>query len=310
MPTQKYTLAPEIFGHARRIAEHFGLYDKALFSTAVTGLAGTRRSARWIIRTDRGDRIRARFVAMGTGPLHRPKLPGIPGIETFAGALLPHQPLGLRLHRRDPGGAPWTSWATSASASSAPAPPPCSASRIWPRAARELYVFQRTPSSIDVRNNHPIDPALFAALEPGWQRAVARSISPPSRPAASPRRTWSWTAGPTSPSGSATASWPTSGEAGATFGPEDFRRAYEESDDEKMTRSGPGSTPWCADRRTAEALKPWYRQLCKRPCFHDEYLQAFNEPGVTPRRHRRPGRRGHRRDRGLGRRAGTTSSTA
>jgi cyclohexanone monooxygenase len=35
------------------------------------------------------------------------------------------------------------------------------------------------------------------------------------------------------------------------------------------------------DAATADALKPWYRQFCKRPCFHDEYLQTFNRPNVT-----------------------------
>jgi cyclohexanone monooxygenase len=35
------------------------------------------------------------------------------------------------------------------------------------------------------------------------------------------------------------------------------------------------------DPVTAAALKPWYRQFCKRPCFHDEYLQTYNRPNVT-----------------------------
>src|SRR5690606_34052581 len=85
MPTMKYVFAPEIFEHARRIATTFRLYDNALFSTQVTRLEWDDEAARWVIHTDRGDAIRARFVSMGTGPLHRPKLPGIPGIETFAG---------------------------------------------------------------------------------------------------------------------------------------------------------------------------------------------------------------------------------
>ena len=85
MPTQKYVFAPEIFGQAKRIATTFGLYDNALFSTAVTSLDWDDESGRWIIATDRGDRISAKYVGMGTGPLHRPKLPGIPGIETFGG---------------------------------------------------------------------------------------------------------------------------------------------------------------------------------------------------------------------------------
>jgi cation diffusion facilitator CzcD-associated flavoprotein CzcO len=85
MPSRKYTYAPEIFEHAQRIATQFGLYDKALLSTSVTTLEWDAASSRWVVRTDRGDEIRARFVAMGTGPLHRPKLPGIPGVETFGG---------------------------------------------------------------------------------------------------------------------------------------------------------------------------------------------------------------------------------
>ena len=106
MPTEKYTHAPEILDHCRRIADHFDLYDNACLSTEVTGLEWDDDADRWIIRTNRGDEMRARFVAMGTGPLHRPKLPGIPGIETYQGPQLPHQPLGLRLHRRRSGRRP------------------------------------------------------------------------------------------------------------------------------------------------------------------------------------------------------------
>ena len=93
MPSHKYVPSAEIFGHARRIADHFDLRRGALFSTSVTGLEWDDASSRWIVRTDRGDEIRARFVAMGTGPLHRPKLPGIPGIDAFAG-------LAFVVHRR------------------------------------------------------------------------------------------------------------------------------------------------------------------------------------------------------------------
>ena len=163
-------MAPEIFGHAQRIAKHFDLYDNALFSTEVTDLEWDAAPARWIIRTNRGDVFRARFVAMGTGPLHRPKLPGIPGIETFRRPLLPYEPMGLQLHRRRPGGAPMDQLADKrvgiigTGATAVQCIPPLA------RAAGELFVFQRTPSSVDVRNNHPIDPEFFATLEPGWQQ--------------------------------------------------------------------------------------------------------------------------------------------
>ena len=58
------------------------------------------------------------------------------------------------------------------------------------------------------------------------------------------------------------------------------REAYEEADDEKMTEIRARIDAIVEDPATAAALKPWYRQLCKRPCFHDEYLDAFNRPGV------------------------------
>ncbi|MCP3986510.1 MAG: NAD(P)/FAD-dependent oxidoreductase, partial [bacterium] len=85
MPSKKYIYGKEIFEHAKRIAKTFDLTDKALFSTQVTSLEWDDASSRWVIETDRGDRFRARFVAMGTGPMTRPKLPGIPGIESFQG---------------------------------------------------------------------------------------------------------------------------------------------------------------------------------------------------------------------------------
>jgi len=141
---------------------------------------------------------------------------------------------------------------------------------------RELFVFQRTPSSIDVRNNQVIDPEWFATSNPaGRQRGWL--TSPSSRPAASPTRTSSTTAGRTSPSGSATAWWPTWAKR---LRPRGVPRAYEDSDDEKMTEIRARVDAIVEDPATAGALMPWYRQLCKRPCFHDEYLQAYNEPGV------------------------------
>ena len=124
---------------------------------------------------------------MGTGPLHVPKLPGHPRHRVVRGSLVPHQSVGLRLHRRRPGRARrWTSSPTSASPSSAPVPPRCSAFRTSPRACRELYVFQRTPSSVDVRDNRPTDPEWFADIAtPGWQQRWLENFAA-TRPAAWP----------------------------------------------------------------------------------------------------------------------------
>ena len=56
--------------------------------------------------------------------------------------------------------------------------------------------------------------------------------------------------------------------------------AYEDSDFEKMEEIRARAAAIVQDGETSEKLKAWYRQLCKRPCFHDAYLQAFNVPGV------------------------------
>ena len=84
-PSEKYAHAPEILGHCRRIGEQYGLYDNALFHTEVQALTWDEAASRWVIETQRGDRFTASFIGLGTGPLHVPKLPGIPGIETFKG---------------------------------------------------------------------------------------------------------------------------------------------------------------------------------------------------------------------------------
>ena len=83
LPVEKYCKAPEILRHSRAIGEKFGLYDNACFQTEVTELRWDEDAARWIVKTNRGDAMRARFVVMANGPLHRPKLPGIPGVESF-----------------------------------------------------------------------------------------------------------------------------------------------------------------------------------------------------------------------------------
>jgi cation diffusion facilitator CzcD-associated flavoprotein CzcO len=278
MPTQKYTRAPEIFGHARNIAKQFGLYDNALFSTAVTALEWDDSSSRWIVRTDRGDEFRAQFVTMGTGPLHRPKLPGVPGIETFAGHCFHTSRWDYDYTGGDYEGAPMEKLADKrvgiigTGATAVQCIPPLA------HAARELYVFQRTPSSIDVRGNHPIDPEWFGTLQPGWQREWQLNFTT--------LQTGGFTDEDLVKDG-----WTDIAKRirdrivlemgnNSEFTPELVLRAFEDSDDEKMNEIRARVDALVADGETAEALKPWYRQLCKRPCFHDEYLEAFNEPGA------------------------------
>ncbi len=277
-PSQKYTFAPEIFGHAQRIAKTFGLYENALFSTAVTELKWDEATSRWIICTNRGDKLRARFVAMGTGPLHRPKLPGIPGIETFAGHTFHTSRWDYAYTGGDPAGAPMHKLADKrvgiigTGATAVQCIPPLGQS------AKALYVFQRTPSSIDVRNNHAIDPQWFAKLGPGWQQQWLMNFATLQTGGFADedlvKDGWTDIAVRVRDRIAAEVS------ATGTMDLETIQRAFEDSDDDKMTEIRARVDAIVKDPATAEALQPWFRQLCKRPCFHDEYLQAFNNPAV------------------------------
>ena len=139
----------------------FDLYDNALLlDRGHRASTWDDAASRWIIRTDRGDEIRARFVAMGTGPLHRPKLPGIPGIETFAGHSFHTSRWDYDYTGGDPAGAPMTSLADKRVGIIGTGATAVQCIPHLARGARELFVFQRTPSSIDVRNNHDDRPRL------------------------------------------------------------------------------------------------------------------------------------------------------
>jgi cation diffusion facilitator CzcD-associated flavoprotein CzcO len=279
MPSQKYTFAPEIFGHAQRIAHTFDLYNNALFSTQVTALDWDESASRWIISTNRGDKIRAQFVTMGTGPLHRPKLPGVAGIDTFEGLCFHTSRWDYEYTGGDPAGQAMTKLADKRVGIIGTGATSVQCIPHLARDAQELFVFQRTPSSIDVRNNHSIDTEEFAALGAGWQKEWAINFATLQTGGFTDvdlvKDGWTDIAQRIRDRVVAEMSVP-----GVEFGPETVQRAFDESDDEKMDEIRARVDAIVNDPDTAEHLKPWYRQLCKRPCFHDEYLQAYNEPGA------------------------------
>lgn len=277
MPSMKYTQAPEIFGHARRIAHHYGLYEKALLSTEVRSLVW--EDGRWTVTTDRGDRIRARFVVTGTGPLHRPKLPGIDGVLSFAGKMFHTSRWDYAFTGGDDQGAPMDALANLRVGIIGTGATGIQCIPRLAEAAGELFVFQRTPSSVDVRGNRSIDPEWFATLTPGWQQRWITNFAT--------LQTGGFTDEDLVMDG-----WTDIAqrirdrvvvllaEPGAVFDADLIRRAYEASDDEKMTEIRARVDAVVSDPATAEGLKAWYRQMCKRPCFHDEYLDAYNREHV------------------------------
>jgi cation diffusion facilitator CzcD-associated flavoprotein CzcO len=281
MPTMKYVYAPEIYGQAKRIATTFGLYDKAVFSTAVTKLEWDDDASRWVIHTDRGDAMRAKFVAMGTGPLHRPKLPGIEGIDTFGGHCFHTSRWDYGYTGGSYEGAPMTNLAGKRVGIIGTGATAVQCIPALGRDSGELFVFQRTPSSIDIRNNHPIDPEWFATLQPGWQAEWLMNFATiqTGGMAAEDLVKDGWTELTTRIRNRMMEMF----KDGIPEGMDPrqaFIKAYQDCDDEKMEEIRARVDTIVQDPATAAALKPWYRQLCKRPCFHDEYLQTYNLPNV------------------------------
>jgi cyclohexanone monooxygenase len=276
MPIEKYSHAPEILDHSAAIGKHYDLYDNALFQTEVTGMRWDDVAARWIISTNRGDAIRARFVCMANGPLHRPKLPALSGIEDFAGH-------AFHTSRWDYG---YTGGDANGNLTGLRGKrvgiigTGATAVQCVPHVgetAEHLYVFQRTPSSIDVRANRPTDPEWAASLEPGWQRRRMENFN--NLVSGIPEEEDLVNDGWTDIIGNLLIRL--RDESGGEITAEGMANTMEMADFEKMESIRARVDTIIHDPTTAEALKPYYRQFCKRPCFHDEYLQTFNRPNVT-----------------------------
>ena len=100
-----------------------------------------------------------------------PKLPGIPGIDTFNGHSFHTSRWDYAYTGGDPLGASMTKLADKRVGIIGTGATAVQCVPYLARAAKELYVFQRTPSSVDVRANAPIDPGWFSSIAaPGWQR--------------------------------------------------------------------------------------------------------------------------------------------
>ncbi|MFZ9406940.1 MAG: flavin-containing monooxygenase, partial [Burkholderiaceae bacterium] len=277
MPSEKYAHAPEILAHCQRIGRHYSLYDNALFHTQVQSLTWEDEHQRWRIRTDRGDDFTAQYVGLGTGPLHVPKLPGIPGIEAFKGHAFHTSRWDYAYTGGDPQGAPMDRLKDKRVALIGPG---ATAVQCVPHLARscgQLFVFQRTPSSVDVRDNAPIDPKWFESIaSAGWQQRWLENFTA------------------NQAGGNATEDLVQDGWTDlsrriraqiAKLPPEErtvprMLAAYEDADFAKMEEIRHRVDSLVNDKETAARLKAWYRQLCKRPCFHDSYLQAYNAPNV------------------------------
>ncbi|UQA56877.1 flavin-containing monooxygenase [Polyangium aurulentum] len=269
IPTEKYAKAPEIFAHCQRIGRQFDLYKAALFQTQVEDMEWNEEQKRWNVTTSRGDKLAARFVIIAGGILHKAKLPGLPGIETFKG----HAFHTSRWDYSYTGGGPHGHLTRLADkrvgiigtgATAVQAIPHLGAS------AKQLYVFQRTPSGVGPRGNQPTDETWAKTLKPGWQKERIRNFT--AIVTGSPQEVDMVRDG-----------WTYIFDDPATLEaktPEEAAELRQLADYRKMEEVRARVETIVEDRATAEALKPYYNQLCKRPCFHDEYLETFNRPNV------------------------------
>jgi len=274
IPRDRYASGEEIRTHLERIAERFDLLDDALFHTRVERSEWDEGAARWVLTTDRGDAIRTRFLVIAPGILNLMKLPVIPGMEDFQGKAF-HS---ARWDYGYTGGSPTDPHLSKLAdkkvavigtgASAIQCIPPLAES------SQHLYVFQRTPSAIGVRGNHPTREDFAAQLSPGWQRERMENFTAIMTGRAVDRDLVDdgWThhmAKVANPSV----------EPGMSM--EEIIEAAERFDFQVMEEHRARIDEIVRDPRCAEILKPYYRYLCKRPCFHDEYLDAFNRPNVT-----------------------------
>ena len=268
MPTEKYAKAPEIFAYCQLLGRTFDLYRGALFQTEVEDMRWDESRKRWNVMTSRSDILSAKFIVIAGGVLHKAKLPGIPGIETYAGR-------AFHTSRWDysyTGGSSQTLMEKLADKRVGIIGTGATAVQVVPKlaeAAKELFVFQRTAACVGVRNNKPTDPEWFKSLKPGWQAERTRNFTQAvtgAQPAVDMIDD-EWTK----------MNWVDTRKL-----PENDEEALEleRIDFENMERVRQRIADVIKDPATAELMMPWYSQSCKRPCFHDEYLPAFNRPNV------------------------------
>ena len=269
VPKLRFSYASEIYEHAQRIGKHFDLYKSAVFQTWVTEILWLEDECLWLIKTNRGDEMLARHVCLGTGAANRPRLPGIPGIEKFRG----HSFHTCRWDYDYTGGGPEGGLIGLADKTVAIIGTGATAVQCIPalgESAKQLYVFQRTPSSVDARNNAETDPEWASNLKPGWQKDRQKKFGE------------AFLGGPIDPA-FADDGWTrltrnvaelanqTGGKLPNLLQMADFKTMEE-------IRGIVDDT--VRDPEIAEKLKAYYNQFCKRPTFNDFYLDTFNRRNV------------------------------
>ncbi|ANY22170.1 flavin-containing monooxygenase [Gordonia terrae] len=276
IPTKRYADGAEIFEHAQRIGRHYDLYRTALFQTSVTSVTWLDDEEQWEVSTDRGDVLRARFVLRANGPLNKPQVPRVPGINEFTGKIFHTSrwdydytggsAAGDLEKLRDKRVAIIGTGATGVQAVP-----------FLAEDAKELFVVQRTPSVVGPRDNRPTDPTWAAGLEEGWQRERHHNFLSFLNGHHQDEDLVDdiWTHLFPSLNGQHLIDVPA-----AELPVEDQMALAELADMKLMYDIHQHIDSQVKDPDTARKLKPWFGFVCKRPAFNDDYLPAFNKPSV------------------------------
>ena len=263
-PTMKFASGFEILEYCQSMAQRYGFYDHCLFHTTVEQTVWDEAAGRWTVHTDRGDKMRARYVVLANGILTTPKLARIEGMETFEGKAFHTSRWDYTV---DLAGKRVGIIGTGATA--------VQAVPEIAKVTKALYVFQRTPSTIDVRDQRETTRNEIEtwSKEPGWARARRERLAMISSGRTALQGNDDFLSGKV-------ANFRERRQYEREISPEELIERQLNSNFRIMEQIRARVDAIVKDPKTAEALKPWYAYGCKRPTFHDEFLPTFNLPSV------------------------------
>jgi len=278
-PKHRYSYAPEMLDVSQQIGHRYGLYEKALFQTTITDAHWLDDEGHWRIETNLGDRLTCDVFVLACGRQSLPKLPSLPGVDKFTG----HAFHTSRWDYDYTGGDFNGNLTGLADKRVAVIGTGATAVQVVPeiaKYAKELLVFQRTPTSAGVRAQYETPPDYVDLKQPGWQRKRRYNfqalISGLPQDCDLVHDGWTeLTAAITPPKRDVVAA-----KLGREPSKAELKYLAELYDYDVMNRLRERVAEVVKDPETAEALMPWYRWFCKRPGFHDDYLEAFNRPNV------------------------------
>jgi cation diffusion facilitator CzcD-associated flavoprotein CzcO len=295
MPKHKYSSGVEIRTYLESLVKHFGLESRILYRSQVSGLEWEETSSTWktgltlrrgpAAKEEKEISVNADFVTLASGLFPYPQVPKVPGLADFKGEMFHTS----RWNYDITGGSSDVTFPEmeklkglrvgiiGTGATAIQAVPQLA------KYAKELYVFQRTPSQVNTRGQRETDPAEWKskiAANPGWQRArmenFAEHLASHKRPGDNDLVNDGWS----------------NLEAYcAIIGSNRFGRISPDKAQEHIgalvaldAAHNKGARQHIADvvkdKATADKLTPWYPTWCKRPTFSDMYLECFNAPNV------------------------------